>query len=95
MQKSNIELNTILCGPPGTGKTYHTTYLAVEIINPDFYSANSGNYKKIKERFDKLKKEGRIESITFHQNFTYEDFIEGIKPVLADMMMKMLRSGIR
>ena len=38
--------------------------------------------KNIKERFDELKEEGSIESITFHQNFTYEDFIEGIKPEL-------------
>ena len=39
--------------------------------------------KKIKERFDKLKENGQIEMVTFHQNFTYEDFIEGIRPVLA------------
>ncbi len=39
--------------------------------------------KKIKERFDKLKEDGQIAMVTFHQNFTYEDFIEGIRPVLA------------
>ncbi len=39
--------------------------------------------KKIKERFDKLKEGGQIAMVTFHQNFTYEDFIEGIRPVLA------------
>ena len=39
--------------------------------------------KKIRKRFNKLKKDGRIAMVTFHQNFTYEDFIEGIRPVLA------------
>ena len=40
--------------------------------------------KKIRKRFNKLKKDGRIAMVTFHQNFTYEDFIEGIRPVLDD-----------
>ena len=40
--------------------------------------------RDVKRRFDKLKEEGQIEMVTFHQNFTYEDFIEGIRPVLTD-----------
>ena len=37
----------------------------------------------MKRRFDELKESGQIAMVTFHQNFTYEDFIEGIRPVLT------------
>ena len=41
--------------------------------------------KKIRKRFNELKEDDRIAMVTFHQNFTYEDFIEGIRPVLAGL----------
>lgn len=41
-------------------------------------------YDKIKEEFDKLKQSGQIEFITFHQSYSYEEFIEGIKPNLEN-----------
>ena len=37
----------------------------------------------VKRRFDEYRRDGRIEMVTFHQNTTYEDFVEGIRPVLA------------
>ena len=37
----------------------------------------------IKQRFNEHRGDGRIEMVTFHQNTTYEDFVEGIRPVLA------------
>lgn len=83
-------LNTILYGPPGTGKTYKSISMAVSIANPDFLVSNKielnansysdEHYKLILEEFDNLRDEGRIELITFHQNYSYEDFIQGIKP---------------
>lgn len=85
------DLNQILFGPPGTGKTYHTVNKALEIIEPDFYAANRKNRKKLTDKFKDLlitnwdKYQGkRIASTTFHQSFTYEDFIEGIKPKIVD-----------
>ncbi len=36
------------------------------------------------QRFDELRENGQIEMVTFHQNYNYEDFIEGIRPVLSD-----------
>ena len=38
------------------------------------------------QRFNDLKEKGQIEMVTFHQNYNYEDFIEGIRPVLSDDM---------
>ena len=72
-------LNTILYGPPGTGKTYATIERAVEIIEGRTFA----NHAEAKTRFDALRREGRIAFVTFHQSLAYEDFIEGIRPVLT------------
>ncbi len=78
-------LNQILYGPPGTGKTWNTVNHAVAIIEgKPLDELEEEDRKEVKQRFDKLKEEGQIEMGTFHQNFTYEDFIEGIRPVLDD-----------
>lgn len=75
-------LNQILYGPPGTGKTYHTINKALEIINEkDEIKLDWENREKVKAQFDKRVKEGRIVFTTFHQSMSYEDFIEGIKPI--------------
>ena len=77
-------LNQILYGPPGTGKTWNTVNYAMAIIEDKPLAELEGEGReKVKPRFDRLKKNGQIEMVTFHQNFTYEDFIEGIRPVLA------------
>ena len=77
-------LNQILYGPPGTGKTWNTVNYAVAIIDGKSLDEIEGEGReKVKQRFDRLKGYGQIEMVTFHQNFTYEDFIEGIRPVLA------------
>ncbi|MDX2047592.1 MAG: AAA family ATPase [Chitinophagaceae bacterium] len=73
-------LNTILYGPPGTGKTYKTIERALKIANPDF-GFTGKTRKELKAEYERLMKDGQIEFITFHQSLSYEDFIEGIKPV--------------
>ena len=73
--------NTILYGPPGTGKTYNTVRYAVSICKPDLDIDNM-EYSEILKEYDRLKAEGRIEFTTFHQSYGYEEFIEGIKPVV-------------
>lgn len=80
--------NQILYGPPGTGKTYNTVIKAIEIINPELIQkdkdGNVENYELLKEKFDELKQQGQIEFVTFHQSYSYEEFVEGIKPDLEN-----------
>jgi hypothetical protein len=72
-------LNQILFGPPGTGKTYNTINKAIAIANPGFDLTQPR--EKVKAEFDRLMKEGQIMFTTFHQSMSYEDFVEGIKPI--------------
>ena len=79
------ELNYILYGPPGTGKTFNTVNYAVAMIeNKEVETLQVEDYKSVKERFESLKKAGQIEFTTFHQSYGYEEFIEGIKPILEE-----------
>lgn len=82
---NNSSLNTILYGPPGTGKTYNTVNYAVAICeNKNIEDVQSEEYEKVLQRYNELKKEGRIAFTTFHQSFGYEEFIEGIKPIVDE-----------
>jgi hypothetical protein len=81
---TNIPLNQILYGPPGTGKTFNTINNALKIVDPEFYEDNSFERIKLKERFNEYVKKGNIVFTTFHQSMSYEDFIEGIKPVISN-----------
>ena len=83
-------LNQIFFGPPGTGKTYSTVEEAIKIVDREFYQRNYSDRHKLKERFRELlitdwqNNQGQIAFCTFHQSFSYEDFVEGIKPVSPD-----------
>ncbi|MBL0027520.1 MAG: AAA family ATPase [Saprospiraceae bacterium] len=75
MKKYNHSLNTILYGPPGTGKTYQTIQRAAEIISDNTVI----DYAQAQQIFNE-NLGNRIEFITFHQNYSYEDFIQGLRP---------------
>ena len=88
---SDMPLNQIFYGPPGTGKTYRTVPVAVEILDPACYKRNENHRKNrqqwenLKVRFDDLREQGRIGFVTFHQSFGYEEFVQGIRPVMGDV----------
>ena len=70
----------ILQGAPGTGKTYSTAEIAVNLIDGNI----SDDRKKVMERYKELIKKNQIFFTTFHQSMDYEEFVEGYKPVSDD-----------
>lgn len=93
--KTYIPLNQILYGPPGTGKTYTTIDKTLEILNYDddeikikleslginILDDDRNNKKQL---FDYFIKQGQVRFVTFHQNYGYEEFVEGIKPTIDE-----------
>jgi hypothetical protein len=71
----NFPLNTILYGPPGTGKTYNTILRAAQIIENRIIDSYDEALEVFKDNLH-----DKIEFITFHQNYSYEDFIQGLRP---------------
>ncbi|PRE93284.1 restriction endonuclease [Burkholderia multivorans] len=83
-RESGAVLNQILYGPPGTGKTYHTIDASIEILDPTFFKTHKGSHNQLKRRFDELVRERRVRFVTFHQSFSYEDFVEGLRAYSDD-----------
>ena len=74
LEMTKHPLNCILYGPPGTGKTYYTVLKAAEIIE----NRKIDSYDEALKIF-KANLHNQIEFITFHQNYSYEDFIQGLR----------------
>jgi 5-methylcytosine-specific restriction protein B len=60
----NHTRNVIFYGPPGTGKTYQARNLA-RALTDSFTPAQESPY---------------VRTVTFHQSYGYEDFVEGLRP---------------
>ncbi len=69
----------ILYGPPGTGKTWKAARDAVLLLDP------SVTDEDITARHREYVNSGRIIWVTFHPSYTYEDFVEGLRPVVKDV----------
>lgn len=74
-ESMNSPKNIILYGPPGTGKTYHSINKALEIID----GSSPTDRATAKRLYDEYQARGQIAFVTFHQNYGYEEFIEGIR----------------
>ena len=75
--------NIVLYGAPGTGKTYDVPEFAVRLCDPAFMAADPSR-EEIVSRYNQLKTEKRIAFTTFHQSLDYEDWIEGLRPVVNE-----------
>lgn len=109
-RKSNHSTNNILYGPPGTGKTYSLTALCLQLVESNYIEDNNlspiiqsqahnpitdDTYKTWSNEFSKHLQQGRIEFTTFHQNYSYEDFVEGLKANLVGTTVHYkIESGI-
>ena len=76
-------INFIVYGAPGTGKTYSMVEYALAIINnesiDDFRKKNPDRKKNVAD-YKELVKAKQIVFTTFHQNYGYEEFIQGLRP---------------
>ena len=86
--------NVILQGAPGTGKTYRIPELVVRLCEPEF-DANNATRKELMSVYNRLKEEKRVMFTTFHQSMDYEDWLEGLRPVLEnDQVTYKIEPGI-
>ncbi|RSE34117.1 McrB family protein [Acinetobacter junii] len=90
-------LNRILFGAAGTGKTFNTINHALSIIeDKSLEDLEKEEREDLKNRFDEYKNKGQIKFVTFHQSFSYEDFVEGIRAETNDQgnLRYEVKSGI-
>jgi len=82
----SLKKQIIKYGAPGTGKTYQArqqTSLLFDIWKEEF-APNSG-----------LTHASQIELVQFHPSFSYEDFIEGLRPELVNGTVQLtLQNGV-
>lgn len=81
---AKVPLNQILYGPPGTGKTFATIDETLRILDPAFLQEHGDQRDILKARFDALAASEQVRFVTFHQSFSYEDFVEGLRALTND-----------
>jgi hypothetical protein len=101
-EELSFNLNTILFGPPGTGKTYQVSSRSLGILYN--MPAEELDGTKVKEMYKHFQQKGHIRFVTFHQSYAYEDFIEGLRSdgkafvpkdgVLKQIVIDALHAGL-
>lgn len=74
--------NILLHGPPGTGKTWALKDRALSLIleKTAFPPEGAEQRKQIDDLWSRAQRRGQVAMCTFHQAYTYEEFVEGIRP---------------
>lgn len=94
--REEVPLNQILYGPPGTGKTYLSIRIAISIVEGlplDDILQEPNN--SINSRLEYYSDQEQIALVSFHQAMSYEDFVEGIKPInLNGSISYQLENGL-
>lgn len=81
---SSSPLNQILYGPPGCGKTYQSLRRALALVDQQpLATIQALPAATIQARLNHYMEQGRLVFTTFHQSMSYEDFVEGIKPIVV------------
>jgi len=83
----SLKKQIVKYGSPGTGKTFtakQNTKLLFEIWKDEFANGNTFDFNN------------HIETVQFHPSYTYEDFLEGLRPQLDDnnQAQLILQNGI-
>ncbi|MFD4864704.1 McrB family protein [Streptomyces sp. NPDC058412] len=91
----------VLYGPPGTGKTYEALRYAVRRIGeladdlPGVRPYAEPGEEAFRATHRALVEADRLTMVTFHPNYGYEDFIEGLRPVKGEAGLALeVRAGV-
>ncbi|MDC0672981.1 McrB family protein [Nannocystis radixulma] len=84
----------ILHGPPGTGKSYWARRAARELAARSWFGRSLARLSAEEQQFLDGP-EGALELCTFHPGYGYEDFVEGLRPLLDSGHLAFeLRDGV-
>ncbi len=80
-QEKKFPLNFILYGPPGTGKTYQALQYALSLASKQLLQIVQQLKPSEKSQIlHQLQENGQIVIVTFHAGYSYEDFVQGLRP---------------